>query len=143
MQKFLVRGLLVSFLAAATWSCGNSTSSLTGSTTTPTTPLTTETFNGTLTTNGAVTFHFAAGGAGSVSAQLTTFTPSDLTITASLVLGTWNGTTCQTILSNDAALQGSSVLGNVSAASNLCVRIADANGTIPGPTPFVISVSHP
>ncbi len=140
MRRFLSRNLLLACLAAGAASCGNSTSTLTGSTTTPTTPLTTETFSGALTTNGSASSHFTASAAGSVSASLTTI---DTTVPVSLVLGTWNGTVCQMILSNDNAVQGTTVVGQVSAASNLCVRIADATGNIPGPSPYTLTVTHP
>ncbi len=140
MRRFFSRSLLLACLAAGAAGCGNSTSTLTGSTTTPTTPLTTETFSGTLTTNGASSYHFAAGGAGSVTASLTTI---GTTVPVSLVLGTWNGTVCQMILSNDNAVQGTTVVGQVSAASNLCVRIADATGNVPSPSAYTITVTHP
>lgn len=141
MYRILLRGLLVSCLAAAAATCSNSNNTST-TPTTPTTAGTTETFSGTLNTNGAATHPFTATGSGTVNAVLTTLT-SDSPLTVSFALGTWNGTVCQIILANDNAAQAAVVTGSVSTASTLCVRIADAKGTVPGPTPYVITVSHP
>ncbi len=142
MLTSLSRALLASLLVAGALACSNNTLGTVSSPSTPTTT-TTDTFNGTLTTNGAVTTQFTAAAAGSVIVTLTTLTATNAGQIVSLQLGTWNGTTCQIILANDSATQGSVVTGNVSTASNLCVRIADSNGSIPGPTPYTITVSHP
>lgn len=141
MLKFLSRGLLVSSLAIGAIACSNNTTN----TTSPSAPTTTntQTFSGTLTTNGAVTHQFTAASAGTVTASLTTLSAASATQTVSLAIGTWNGTVCQIILANDSAAQGATVTGSVSTASNLCVRIADANGSIPGPAPYTITVTHP
>ena len=142
MLKSLSRALLASLIVAGALACSDNTLGNTTSTTTPTTT-TTDTFNGTLTTNGSVTHQFTAAGAGSIVCTLTTLTATTTGQIVSLSLGTWNGTTCQLILANDQSTQGTVVTGNVSSASNLCVRIADANGSIPGPTPYTLTVSHP
>ena len=139
MDKHFAAGVLVSCLALAAAGCSNNS---TTSTTTTTPTATTETFSGQLTTNGAVTHTFQATVAGQITATLTTLT-SDTPLTVGLSLGTWNGSVCQIILANDQAVQGTIVTGTVSSASNLCARIADASGTVPAPTPYVISVAHP
>ncbi|HXT70846.1 MAG TPA: hypothetical protein VN700_13885 [Vicinamibacterales bacterium] len=117
-----------------------------GGTTTPTTPTTptttvTETFAGSITTNGAASFTFPTGAAGSVTATLRTITPVS-TIQLSLALGTWNGISCQVVLTNDRATSGGSVTGNVSGSGTLCVRIADI-GQVAGTSGFEIVVVHP
>jgi hypothetical protein len=184
--------------------------------TTPTTPTptaTTETFDGTLTVNGALTFPFVATTGGSANATLTTMAPSltintqdggsgsfitgetvfqganvdDATITGvvyswepaahrlslkdvagafaadaavvgvdsgaqwtvgstgtpvvGLALGTWSGTTCSIVLSNDISGAGSVVTGVVQTAGSLCARVYDV-GRIAGPTTFTLSVTH-
>ena len=111
--------------------------------TTPTDPLdpVTETFTGTINTNGAVTFFFPARGAGLVSGKLLSLTP-DTTIGVSLALGTWNGQLCQVTLANDAAIQGSTVTGAVSGVGTLCVRLSDI-GQITQLQTFEIVVVHP
>src|SRR5262245_16124560 len=98
----LLLGIGAGFAAA----CDDTT---TTSTTSPT-PTTTETFTGTVTVNGAVTHVFATTQRGSVSATLTA-AGTDNTATLGVSLGTWNGTSCQTILANDQAVVGAGVLG--------------------------------
>jgi hypothetical protein len=65
-----------------------------------------------------------------------------------LSLGEWNGFACEIKISNDNALLGAVVLGNVSGAGLLCARFYDA-GKIPDPNPdpvrltFEIVLVHP
>ncbi len=130
----------VSLAAAGASACDG------GETTTPTTPTTptttvTETFAGSIAVNGAASFTFPTGGAGSVTATLRAITPVS-TIQLSLALGTWNGVSCQVILTNDRATTGAIVRGEVSGAGTLCVRIADI-GQATGTTGFEIVVVHP
>lgn len=101
----------------------------------------TETFSGTLTLNGATTFSFSVTGAGIITAQLTTLSP-DSTKPVGLSLGTWNGSICQVILSNDNSVQGSQVVGTATAVGSFCVRIYDAAGTVTGPQAFTLDVVH-
>jgi hypothetical protein len=102
----------------------------------------TDTFTGTLTLNGGTTFSFNVVGAGDMSAQLTTLDP-DHTKPVGLSLGTWNGSICQLILTNDNSVQGSVVDGRASAPGSFCVRIYDAAGTVVDPQTYVIDVFHP
>src|SRR5258705_4950996 len=87
------RALAALLLASAAAACGSDT------TTTPTpipTPVT-ETYNGTLSRNGAATYSFAVATVGlttSVTAQLSDVQP-DNTIAIGLALGTWNGSSWQ------------------------------------------------
>jgi len=113
--------------------------------TTPTTPTppvvpVTETFAGALTVNGAVTYFFSAGTAGSVTATLTALSPE--TVEVGLALGTWNGVICQVVLANDKAIQGSVVTGSVSATGTLCVRLYDV-GKLTQSNTFELVVVHP
>jgi hypothetical protein len=112
--------------------------------TTPTTPTNViiESFSGSLTPNGAVTYFYSATGAGTITATLITLAP-DTSISLGLAIGTWNGATCQTVIANDRASLGSTVTGQASNAGALCVRIYDANGTIPATTKFEVVVVHP
>jgi len=111
--------------------------------TTPTDPLdpVTETFTGTINTNGAVTYFFTARSAGIVAGTLRSIAP-DSTIGVSLALGTWNGQVCQITLANDSAIQGSTVTGAVSGLGTLCVRLSDI-GQITQLQTFEIVVLHP
>lgn len=114
-----------------------------GTPTTPTPgPTVTETFSGTLTKNGASTFSFKVAATGQVSATLRELSPAPATAVG-LSLGNWNGTTCQTVLANDNAIQGTFVTGNMSAAGDLCVRIYDSKGDLEGTIAFKIEVVHP
>jgi hypothetical protein len=111
--------------------------------TTATTPtMTTDTFSGTLTLNGAQVFTFSVQTAGTLTASLTTVSP-DSTAQVGLALGTWNGSACQVIIANDGAVQGVTVTGTVSGAGTLCVRVYDAKGTLPNNEDFTITVVHP
>jgi hypothetical protein len=143
IRHFFRRSLWAALAAAAALavsSCGDSTASSTP--TTPSGTTTSETFSDTLTPNGAKTHTFTAAAAGLITATLTTLAP-DSTAKVGLSLGTWNGSQCQLILSNDTATQGTQVTGNVSTTSALCVRIADSTGTLTQAETYTITVSHP
>jgi hypothetical protein len=102
----------------------------------------TESFAGSLTPSGAVTYFFTTTAAGPLTATILTLTPDGST-SLGLALGTWNGATCQTTIANDRAGQGTTVTGNVSGAGSVCVRIYDANGVVPATEQFEIVVVHP
>src|SRR5262245_26920592 len=109
---------------------------------TPIGPTVTETFNGTLTKNGAVTHTFTATSRGSVTATLTKVDP-DSALAIGVSLGTWNGTSCQTILSNDATKVGTGLLASVSGVGNLCLRVYDSSGAVPASESYSVDVAHP
>ena len=102
----------------------------------------TETFTGTLTLNGADTRPFSVARSGSVSASISSLAPVN-TITIGLSLGTWNGTACSTVIANDSATVGTTVTGAADREGRLCVRVYDADGTLPQPTDFELTVIHP
>lgn len=115
-------------------------------TTTPTTPTTpsepvTESFTGSINTNGAVTHQFLAKQSGFVQVTLKSLSP-DSTLTVGLALGTWNGVICQVVLANDLTTQGVTVTGSVSTAATLCVRIYDV-GQLTQATSYELTVVHP
>ena len=101
-----------------------------------------DTFTGTLTPNGAKTEPFSVTRSGSVTATLSSLAP-DATITIGLSLGTWNGTACSTVISNDSATVGTAVTGAADREGRLCVRVYDANGKLLQPTDFELNVVHP
>ena len=101
-----------------------------------------ETFTGTLTLNGADTIPFSVTRSGSVTATIASLAP-DATVTVGLSLGTWNGTACSTVISNDSATVGTTVTGAADREGRLCVRVYDAAGTLPQPTNFELTVVHP
>jgi hypothetical protein len=98
-------------------------------------------FSGTLTPSGGVTHTFVTPRSGSIEARLTTLAP-DGTVIIGVALGTWNGSACQIILSNDKATTGSTVTGATSGAGNLCVRVYDV-GNVTEPMTYDIQVTHP
>jgi hypothetical protein len=101
-----------------------------------------DTFTGTLTPNGAKTEPFSVTRSGSVTATLASLAP-DATITIGLSLGTWNGTACSTVISNDSATVGTTVTGAADREGRLCVRVYDADGKLAQPTDFELNVVHP
>jgi len=108
--------------------------------TTPTAPTTTETFTGSLTINGAATHVFASTVAGTVTAQITAVDPSSSQVFG-LSIGTWNGSSCQVVIANDAAVLNSIVTGQVTAATNLCARVYDV-GKLSAGLSYTITVIH-
>lgn len=121
--------------------CGNNAQTPTTPTDTVTTV--TDTFTGTLTRNGATSHPFpvvsAAGG--DVTASLKALSPDGAAVVG-MSLGTWNGTACQAVLSNDRATVASALLGRATSAGTLCVRIFDV-GTLTEPQDYEVEVVHP
>jgi hypothetical protein len=139
MRRSFSRGLvLLALVALGAAGCDEETTPTTPTTPTPTV---TDTFTGTLTTNGARTFNFAVAATGQVTATLTELASSAVPV--GLSLGNWNGTTCQIVLANDNSVQGTFVTGNMTATGNLCVRIYDASGNVATTLAFKIDVVHP
>jgi hypothetical protein len=130
--------VLAMALALGTVACGSDTTT----TPTPTTPATvTDTFSGTLTTNGAASYAFTTAQSGIVTATLATLSPNS-TLVVGIALGTWNGNACQIILSKDSATQNSFITGQASQANTYCVRIYDV-GNVTDPQTYELQVNHP
>lgn len=129
---------LLSFLAAG---CGGQIQSLLAPSEPPV--YVTETFSGTVTRNGATSHPFAinSAGGGDVTAVLRVVTP-DNTAIVGMSLGTWNGTACQAIISNDRATAPTTLFGRATSAGLLCVRIYDA-GLLNDQQGYEIDVTHP
>ena len=88
------------------------------------------------------TFPFQAGSAGLITSTLTTLGP-DSTLSIGLSLGTWNGTACAvSIIHNDNAGQGSSIVGQATSSGSLCTRVYDV-GNITEGIAYKITVVHP
>ena len=107
--------------------------------TAPTPTAVTETFDGTLTVNGAVTQPFAVGTAGTVVVRLAALEPADAVIGVSI--GTRNGVTCQIVIANDNATSGASATGNATATGNYCVRVYDV-GKLTQSVGYQVTVTH-
>jgi hypothetical protein len=130
--------LMLPWLAAG---CGGDIQTLT----TPTAAATivTDTFTGTVTRNGATShpFPIASSAGGNVTAVLKALSP-DATATVGMSLGTWNGTGCQAVISNDRATVASAILGSATSTGTLCVRIFDV-GSLNEPQDYEVQVEHP
>jgi hypothetical protein len=127
-------------LALAGAGCDPKTTNTPTTPTTPTDP-TTESFSGTVGINAAVTFSFAVLREGYVTATIKTLAP-ETEAKIGLALGTWNGQTCQLVLTNDTATQSRTVTGYANGVSALCVRIYDV-GSLTQVNNFEITVVHP
>ncbi len=103
----------------------------------------TESFTGTLTPNGATSHPFlvTSAGGGDVTAVIRAVTPDDASVVG-FSLGTWNGTACQAILSNDRATVSASLIGRATSTGGLCVRIYDV-GALSSPQDYQLEVNHP
>ena len=105
-------------------------------------PTTTETiFTGTVNINGAQTHTFIVAASGVVTATLSEVTP-DNTIAVGLLLGTWNGASCATVVSNTNVLQGNALIANATGAGAVCVRIHDV-GKLTASLDYKLTVVHP
>lgn len=111
---------------------------------TPTVSVTvTDTFTGTVTRNGATSHPFpvTSTGGGNVTATLTAVNP-DSGAVLGLSLGTWNGSACQAVVSNDRATVSVAILGRATSTGTLCVRVYDI-GALNEPQDYEIQVVHP
>ena len=104
------------------------------------TPVTmTQTFDGTLTVNGAQTHNFAVERPGTVTAQVKTL--SDQAATLGVSLGTWNGAACQIIISNTAAVLNTTVAGTATTVGQFCVWLNDV-GKLTSGVDYSVDVTH-
>ena len=134
----VLRGLCGPVLVAATLTAGCGDDPIT----TPDRPnptAITETLEGTVTINGAITQPFVVQTAGTVVATFTALDPADARL--GLSIGTWNGITCAIVLANDDAPAGASVTGSATATGNYCVRVYDV-GKLTQATSYQLTVTH-
>jgi hypothetical protein len=142
MRRSIFALLLLATLATAAAGCNDDDPTTPTTPTNPNAPLTfTQTFTGTLNTNGGSTSPFVASTGGTVTATLASVTP-DATVAVGLSLGTWTGSACQVVIANDNAVQGATVTGTVTSAASLCVRIYDV-GRVTAPLNYSITVVRP
>lgn len=136
MSRSFFRSAALTFAVLAMFGCGNDVDTPT----LPTPDPITKVFSGTVTVNGAAVHDFAATTAGNLTATLTNIAPDDATV--GLSLGTWNGAACAIQIAVEAAVKTTVVIGQVSQAGQLCVRIQD-NGRLRGAADYEITVVHP
>ena len=110
----------------------------------PTTPdpvTVTETFNGSVNITGAATHSFFTTATGAVTATVTSL-GEDPPSAIGISLGTYAGSTCSLVLTNDKAVVTSVVSGVVTTlGGNLCVRIYDV-GSLTRSASYEIRVEH-
>ncbi|MEO6213218.1 MAG: hypothetical protein ABIP65_06285 [Vicinamibacterales bacterium] len=111
--------------------------------TTPTTPAptVTETFTGNINVNGAATHTFVITAAGTVTATVTEITPVN-TVVVGFSLGTWNGSSCQAVISKDNAVQTNVLTGTAAGQGLLCTRLYDV-GKLTEAIGYTLTVVHP
>jgi hypothetical protein len=107
----------------------------------PDPPVFTETFSGVLNKNSAITFPFNALAKGTATATLAAVLP-DNTVPLGFAMGTWNGQSCQSVISNDSAIEFTQISGSIGAAGPLCMRVYDI-GRVATTVTFTITVVHP
>jgi hypothetical protein len=100
-----------------------------------------ETFNGVVSLRGAQTHTFASGASGTVTATLKFLVP-DSQVKMGFALGTWNGSSCQLVITKTDAVESTVITGAVSALGSLCVYIHDV-GNLVQPAEYEIEVEHP
>lgn len=136
-RRFLATILLTGALVTA--GCDNEIENATGPA--PPNPTTTDTFTGTINVNGAQTHTFLVVASGPVTVTLAEVLP-DPAIAVGLTLGTWNGTSCASVISNDNAVQGNAVIGGATGSGTLCARIHDV-GKLSAALDYRLTVVHP
>lgn len=108
---------------------------------TPVPPNLSETFTGTLTVLGILTFPFTVGQVGGVTVTITDMTPSAAIL---LGVGSQGATGCSVIQSvtTSVAVAAPQLSGTASVAGSFCVAVSDV-GNLVEPVNFTLVVRHP
>jgi len=137
---------LVALTALSTGACSDNTLSQLASASTTATQTFTDTYTGTLSTNGAFQHLFTIQTLGAVTVTLVSTSPNTAQVLG-MSLGVWTGTQCSTSpqtggASNDQATAGTVITLNATAAGNLCARLYDV-GFITQPVFYTLTITHP
>ena len=139
MRRLMVRVLVVVSLLLGTVACGDDDP--TPIDPTPIRPTFTDTFEDSLTINGAKMHPFVAGGSGEIRATVTALGPN-AEARIGVALGTLNATgACQLVITNDNATQGTILIGNAGGAGNYCLRVSDV-GLLAAAATYTVTVVH-
>jgi hypothetical protein len=138
MHHLLFRGLLVACTVLAASACGDDPIE---TPTVPTLPTITEVFSGTLTPNSGATHTFVSTSVGTLTATLKSVQP-DNTVVMGFLIGTWNGSSCATVVAKDDATEASVLYGTVTGIGGLCVRVYDV-GRFTEAVTYEVEVIHP
>jgi hypothetical protein len=143
MTRFAVRLLiLIALVMSASllaWACGKSTDP---ASTAPDPVTKVDTFSGSLTRSASVIHTFTVSVSGAVAVGLTDVAPLS-TLAIGVSIGTWNGTSCTSLSTNDNARMGTTALSGTAQAGNYCVRVYDS-GNVPENTTvtYTLQVGH-
>lgn len=99
-----------------------------------------ETFPEVLNPNGGRTHPFFVDRAGNVTATITAITPEPPPLVG-LALGTWNGSACTLIVTNDNAQVGQTLTATATGAGGFCVRLYDT-GRLTQTIDYSVTVTH-
>jgi hypothetical protein len=147
MLRLLARPVvLLALVALGASACSDNTLSQLAAASQTTPQTFTDTYTGTLSTNGAFTHIFTIQTLGAVTVSILSLTPNSSQIVG-MSLGVWNGTSCSTSpqtggTATDAATTGSSITLNATAAGNLCARVYDV-GFVTQPVIYTMQITHP
>ena len=140
MRRWLLRVAVAVVAVIALAGCGDTEPTTPTAPTTPTTVAKTETLTGTLAVS-ETKIHAFGVQPGTVTATLTSLAP-DATIPIGLGVGMWDGLTCNAVLVNAAAVQGNSLLGTASAATNICVKVYDVGNLGDTTANYTVTVQY-
>jgi hypothetical protein len=143
ITKSAVRVLVLCALVTSTPLLSGACSKSTDSATAPDPVTKVETFSGSLTRSGVNVHPFTVSVAGAVAIGLTEIAPV-ATLALGVGIGTWDGTTCTSLTTNDNAHMGSTALSGTAQIGNFCVRVYDS-GSVPENTTvtYTLQVGHP
>jgi hypothetical protein len=146
LARPVVVAALLALLALTTSACSDNTLSQLASASQTTPQTFTDTYTGTLSTNGAFTHIFTIQTLGSVTVTILNLSPNSSQIVG-LSLGVWTGSACSTSpqtggSESDTATTGSAITLNATAAGNLCARLYDV-GFITQPVIYTMQITHP
>jgi hypothetical protein len=132
--------LITSFGALA----GSCADNIVSTPTTPTTPVSTDTFSGTLDRQGTSVNPFTVAATGTVTITLMNVQPVP-TMALGVAIGTWDGTNCTALTpKNDNARAGFVGLSGTAGAGSYCVDVYDSGNVPPNfAVTYAVQVAHP
>ncbi|HET9264766.1 MAG TPA: hypothetical protein VFO14_17075 [Vicinamibacterales bacterium] len=110
----------------------------------PDSPTVTETYTGTVARNGSQIHSFISNAHGAVTATLTAVEPTG-SPAIGFSMGTWDGTICSAVLTNNNATVTSQLTGTIVGISSLCIRLFDPFTRVPDDAPvnYTVTVVRP
>lgn len=106
----------------------------------PDPPTVTETYTGTVARNGSQIHSFISNARGTVTATLTAVEPTG-SPAIGFSMGTWDGTICTAVLTNNSATVATQLTGDIVGISSLCIRLFDPFARVPENAPITYTVT--